>query len=301
MSATSFSQNTISVLITGANGQLGHELQRTAPAGYDLTCVDVQELDITDANAVNTAVENLTPDLIINAAAYTAVDKAEQEPELAFAINRDGAANLARAATTYNARLIHISTDFIFDGTQGHPYKPQDQANPLGVYGASKWQGEQQVNEITNGQALILRTAWVYSSHGANFVKTMLRLMDDHDQLAIVSDQVGSPTWAHGLAQAIWGFAQLPDSSGTFHWTDAGVASWYDFAVAIQDEALALNLLSRQIPIKPIITADYPTPAKRPHYSVLDKTQTWQMLGYTAPHWREALRQMLSEVKSEKE
>ncbi|MEW5755431.1 MAG: dTDP-4-dehydrorhamnose reductase [Pseudomonadota bacterium] len=284
------------ILLTGANGQLGFELQRTAPAGTTIVATDVGELDITNAEAVEILAERTKPNMIINAAAYTAVDKAEQEQGEAYAINAEGAAHLASAAHRYNARLVHISTDFVFDGKKSTPYLPADTPIPLSVYGASKLKGEQRVREITQGDALIVRTAWVYSSHGANFVKTMLRLMREREQLGVVSDQIGSPTWTKGLANAIWGLVAKSDLKGVYHWTDAGVASWYDFAVAIQEEALQLGLLDKTIPIRPILTTQYPTPATRPAYSVLDKTATWAALETTPIHWREQLRQMLMEL-----
>lgn len=288
------------ILLVGAQGQLGWELQRTAPAGLTLHALDRAALDITDAAAVQACVEALRPGLIINAAAYTAVDRAEQEPALAYAVNRDGPAHLAAAAAACGARLVHVSTDFVFDGTLGRPYRPEDPVKPLGVYGASKAAGEAAVREALGGAALILRTAWVYSAHGANFVKTMLRLMRERERLGVVADQVGTPTWARDLARALWRAAEL-GLTGTHHWTDAGVASWYDFAVAIQEEALALGLLTRPIPIDPIATADYPTPARRPAYSVLDKTAFWTALGRPAGHWRVGLRGMLKELRVEGE
>ena len=285
------------VLLTGANGQLGWELQRTCPAQIELHAHDADTLDITDAAAVHEAIHALKPAWIINAAAYTAVDKAESEVELAYAVNRDGARHLAAAVRTVNARMVQVSTDFIFNGEHGHPYRPDDLPAPLSVYGASKLEGEIAVHETLGEQALILRTAWVYSSHGHNFVKTMLRLMSERESLGIVADQIGSPTWAHGLAQAIWQSIERK-LHGTHHWTDAGVASWYDFAQAIFDEARALGLLERDCAIRPIATTDYPTPAHRPGFSLLDKSATWQALSIQYPaHWRTQLRAMLNESK----
>jgi dTDP-4-dehydrorhamnose reductase len=299
----------IRILLTGANGQLGWELQRTQPEHMELYAHDRATLDITQAQCVHHAVQTLKPHWIINAAAYTAVDKAESEPKLAYAVNRDGARHLAEAARTVGARMVQISTDFVFDGQQSHPYLPslpggegpgESGAIPtVCTYGASKQAGELAVLEVLGKDALILRTAWVYSSHGHNFVKTMLRLMRERDSLGVVADQIGTPTWAKGLALALWRAIEK-DITGIHHWTDAGVASWYDFACAIQDEAVALGLLDRPIPIRPIRTVDYPTPAQRPAFSVLDKTATWQALGITIPeHWRQALRHMLRELGPE--
>lgn len=283
-------------LLAGANGQLGRELQHQArEADYPLRAFDRQTLDITDAAAVNAVIGDLRPEIILNAAAYTAVDRAEREPEFAYAVNRDGAANLARAARACGAKFVHVSTDFIFDGAKGSPYKIDDAPGPQGVYGASKLAGETAVQEIMAGETLIIRTAWVYSAHGNNFVKTMLRLMRERDELRVVEDQIGSPTWARGLADCIW---RMLDRGliGVHHWTDAGAASWYDFAMAIFEEARNLGLLSRPVRVEPITTAEYPTPAKRPSYSVLDKSTTWRALDHVAPHWCVSLREMLREV-----
>jgi len=284
-------------LITGANGQLGWELQRTRPDDWEIIALSRTELDITDSAAVAALFKKHQPDLVINAAAYTAVDKAESEKDDAYEVNAHGAANIAKAVENSGARLIHISTDFVFDGRKSQPYLPGDKPNPLSVYGASKLQGEQSVLAATMNKALVLRTGWLYSSHGSNFVKTLLKLLAERKEISIVADQVGTPTWARGLARAICHFADIPEARGIYHWTDAGVASWYDFAAAIQEEAHKLGILQGLIPVMPIRTEDYPTPARRPPYSVLDKTATWKTLGYTASHWRVSLRQMLEELK----
>ena len=282
------------VLLLGAQGQVGWELQRSQPPSVKLYALGRQDLDIRDADKLRKAVESFQPDCLINAAAYTAVDRAESEAGMAYAINRDGAAHCALAAQSCGAHLIHISTDFVFDGAQSTPYQPGAPVAPLGVYGGSKAAGEQHVREILGDAALILRTAWVYSAHGSNFVKTMLRLMAERDVLRVVGDQAGTPTWAAGLARAIWSAIDHPDFTGIQHWTDAGVASWYDFAVAIQEEALAAGRLRRSIPIEMIPTSGYPTPAPRAAYTVLDKSTSYATLG-PAPHWRAALRQMFAE------
>jgi dTDP-4-dehydrorhamnose reductase len=229
------------------------------------------------------------------------VDKAESEKDKAYEVNTSGAANIAKAAEDSHTRLIHISTDFVFDGNTSQPYLPIENPAPISVYGASKLNGEQAVSAKTVNKAVILRTGWVYSSHGNNFVKTILNLLAVREEISVVADQVGSPTWAKNLAKAIYQFAKIPNTTGIFHWTDSGIASWYDFAVAIQEEAHQLGILQSFIPIIPIRTEDYPTPAKRPAYSVLDKTATWQTLGYYALHWRKALRLMLEELKERSE
>lgn len=282
------------VIITGANGQLGFELRRTAPENSVLLALTRSELDITSRDSVFACIAREQPGVIINCAAYTAVDRAESEIEKAHAVNQIGPRYLAEAARQHNALLVHISTDFVFDGSQGRPYSIEDRPNPLSVYGKSKLAGENEV--MTSGaEAFIVRTAWLYSSHGNNFVKTMLRLMKERESIGVVTDQIGTPTWANSLARVIW---QLIDRNarGLFHWSDAGVASWYDFAVAIQEEAHALGLLQKQIPIQPIATADYPLPAHRPGFSVLDKTAACRLLGHQPDHWRTNLRQMLKEL-----
>jgi dTDP-4-dehydrorhamnose reductase len=282
------------ILVTGSNGQLGWELQRSQPTAVNVVWTDVAELDIANLAAVNKLVQSVKPEVIINAAAYTAVDRAEAESELSFKINRDGAGNLAKAAQLMGSRILHVSTDFVFDG-QGKPYQPADAVNPLSVYGASKSEGEQAVLTECD-KALVVRTAWVYCSHGGNFVKTMLKLMAEKPALNVVCDQVGSPTWAKGLATTLWAYSQLPNAAtGIVHYTDSGVASWYDFAVAIQEEALALGLLKEAVPITPISASQYPTPAKRPGFSVLDKASSMAVVG-NAPHWRVQLREMLKEL-----
>lgn len=285
------------ILITGADGQLGRELQHRLPDDWQLFALNRTDLDITDSAAVNSVFQRYQPDLVVNAAAYTAVDKAEGDNEKAFAVNGEGAENIAGAAADFRVRLIHISTDFIFDGTKSRPYQPDDKPNPISVYGLSKFEGEKAVLRKSLDRAIILRSGWIYSSHGSNFVKTMLKLMKERDEISVVADQVGTPTWAGDFARAVYKLAEKKNINGIYHWSDAGVASWYDFAVAIQDEARQMGILTKPAAVKPIRTEDYPTPAKRPQYSVLDKTETWKTLGYTARHWRQALRSMLEEVK----
>ncbi len=283
-------------MIPGAGGQLGWELLATAPAGWSTLGYSSVELDVARPEQIAEVLERERPALVINAAAFTGVDAAEREQERAEAVNTRGAAHLAQGARRVGARLIQVSTDFVFDGSQGHPYLPSDEAHPLGVYGRTKLAGEREVARVLGGAALIIRTAWLYSGRGRNFVLAMLRLMGERDSVAVVSDQVGTPTWARGLAEAIWAAADHPELRGIHHWTDSGVASWYDFAVAIQEEALVLGLLSRLVPIRPLRTEDYPTDARRPPYSVLDKTATVTALGRGAAHWRQNLRMMLREL-----
>ncbi len=282
------------VLITGATGQVGRALLSTAPAGAAITATGSAALDIGDTDAVARCVQSIGPDLIINAAAYTAVDRAETEEAAAHRVNAQAVGTLAACARGMGARLVHISTDFVFDGRQTTPYAPGDAPNPLGAYGRTKLAGEAAAGD----DALIVRTAWVYAASGANFVATMLRLMAERDTVRVVADQIGTPSWATGLARALWSLAADQGRTGIYHYTDSGVASWYDFAVAIQEEALANGLLARAVPIIPIATADYPTAARRPAYSVLDTRTTIAALGAPPPHWRTQLRHMLHELKA---
>ena len=280
-------------LVLGSNGQLGCALADTLPADIDFVGFDLPELDITNANSVLDVCRKVQPGVIVNAAAYTAVDQAESNPRQATAINVDGPRNVADSASAIGARLIHISTDFVFDGASSSPYSPDTPPNPLSVYGRTKRDGELAVLGAIPDASVIVRSAWLYSRTGGNFVKTMLRLMGQRDELSVVSDQIGTPTWAESLAEAVWAFVGVPSLSGIYHWTDQGEASWNEFAIAIQDAALELGLLSEAIPIHAITTADYPTPAQRPCYSVLDISATCAALGIQPTHWRVNLRKML--------
>ncbi len=281
------------ILVTGAGGQLGQELLRRAPVAHEVHGLDRNALDIGDDSAVRRCVDDLRPQAIINAAAYTAVDRAESDVDNAHRINATAVGSLAKAAASCGARLIHVSTDFVFDGTQSTPYRPDDRTQPLGIYGLSKCRGEEAVLASAS-DALIVRTAWVYSAHGGNFVKTMLRVMRERPEVRVVADQIGTPTSAATLAGALWSLLDTQAPAGIYHYTDAGAASWYDFACAIREIAQQISGES-PAPVLPIRTQDYPTPAKRPAYSVLDKTSTYALIG-NAPHWREPLRDVLSEL-----
>lgn len=281
-------------LVTGANGQLATELAARAPEGWSVEAMSRADLDIRDAAAVTAVVARSAPDLILNAAAYVAVDKAEGDSDTAYAVNRDGPGNLARAAISVGARIAHVSTDFVFDGQKSRAYLPSDTPNPQGVYGASKLAGELAVAAAAPG-GLILRTAWVYSPHGGNFMKTMLRLMAERGEVRVVADQIGTPTAASGLADALWALS-IAGANGIYHHTDAGVASWYDFAVAIAEEGHAAGLLSTLARVIPIPTEAYPTPARRPAFSVLDTASSWALLDRRPPHWRTALRDGLQRM-----
>jgi dTDP-4-dehydrorhamnose reductase len=272
------------VLVAGSGGQLGRALAATAPAGVTLVAPPETEFDIGNAEQVADVVAAARPDLLINAAAWTAVDKAEAEESAALLVNATAVGHLGAAAAECGARFVQISTDYVFDGQACQPYRPETPPAPASAYGRTKLAGEQAA-AAHHAAPLIIRTAWVYAAEGNNFVRTMLRLMAERDEVRVVADQVGTPTHAASLARAIWA---LQGHSGVFHWTDAGITSWYDFAVAIQDEALRLGLLDRNVPIIPIATADYPTPARRPAWSVLDKSTSWAITG-PARHWRHEL------------
>ncbi len=278
------------VLITGAKGQLGSALQRTAPTHAAITAIDVAECDLTHGAMLRALLTDVAPDLILNAAAYTAVDKAESDEATARAINADAVAVMAEAMAQSGGRLVHVSTDYVFDGTASSPYQPEAARNPQSAYGRTKAAGE----DCLGANDILVRTAWVYEAGGANFVRTMIRLMKEREELGVVADQIGAPTWASGLARIIWGLVDK-GASGTFHHCDAGVASWYDFAVAIAEEACARGLIARIPHIRPLTTADYPTPAKRPAFSLLDCRATRAALGEEAVHWRTNLRFMLNE------
>ena len=279
----------MTTLIIGAAGQLGQALAKCT-AG-EVTCWSRAELDLQDVSEIALRIGELQPQLVVNAAAYTAVDKAESEADLAYRVNRDAAGAIATGAARVGARLVHVSTDFVFDGTASSPYTPDAARNPLGVYGASKAAGEDSVMAAAPG-ALIVRTAWVYGAGGKNFVETMLRLMATRDTVSVVADQVGTPTHTGSLARAILALS-AKGVTGVHQFTDAGVASWYDFAVAVHEIARAQGILVGDVMVRPIVTADYPTPARRPAYSVLDKTSTWAALGAPAAHWRSELENML--------
>lgn len=283
------------ILLTGAGGQIARALIASVPPGKDLTALSRQQLDIGDERAVQAAVGDYAPDVIINGAAYTAVDRAEQDSAAAYRGNADGPRYLATAALRHGARLLHISTDFVFDGKSSSPYTPDAPTHPLNVYGASKRAGEEQVLRLLPERVLILRTAWIYAAEGGNFLRTMLRLMNANRAVRVVADQVGTPTAARSVAGVLWKLVDRPEYVGVHHWTDAGVASWYDFAVAIAEESSARGLLPRDVSVTPIATAEYPTAARRPTYSVLDKSSL-AALGVTATHWRAAVRAVLEEL-----
>lgn len=287
------------ILLTGVSGQLGQELLQLLSPTDDVIAVGRDQMDLAAPDTIHTIIDQHQPDIIVNAAAYTAVDRAETEAALAHRINATAPQIMAESAQQIGAALIHVSTDYVFDGQKNTPYRENDSTQPMCTYGQSKLAGEEAVRTLCD-RSLILRTAWVYSAFGkGNFVKTMLRLGRERDELKVVMDQVGTPTWAKHIAAAI--VQLLPKVSdeaiaGTYHFTSSGVASWYDFALAIFEEAQQLGFPLRVKHVRPITTAEFPTPAQRPAYSVLSNQKLISVLGQPAPHWRDGLRQMLIQL-----
>lgn len=290
------------ILLIGITGQIGQELQQTLPSIGEVIGVGRQSLDLSQPEQIQERIAEIKPNVIVNAAAYTAVDKSESESDLAMAINATAPKAIAVAAQNIGATVLHISTDYVFNGQNHTPYKERDPTDPLGVYGKSKLLGEIGVRENCD-RHLILRTAWVYGSRGhGNFVKTMLRLGSERTELKVVTDQIGSPSWSYDIAIAITQL--LPKSwadeniNGIYHFTNSGVASWYDLALATFNEAKQLGFPVKVEQVIPITTAEFPTPTQRPAYSVLAKTKITETLGNYPPYWRDSLRKMLSEWKS---
>ena len=282
------------ILITGGSGQVGHCLKAQLQGCAELSIPDSSALNIADRRSVRQAVETFRPDYIINAAAYTAVDKAESDAERAFAVNRDGARHLAEAAEAAGAAMLHISTDYVFDGAGGAPYDEAAPTAPQNIYGASKLAGEQAVLAACR-RAVVMRTSWVFGAHGQNFVKTMLRLGRERDSLGIVADQYGAPTAAADIAAALITIVcrhtpdQLAERAGIYHYCGSPYASWFEFAETIFAEAAAQGVLAKIPAVKPIATADYPTPAKRPADSRLDCGKIRVVFGIGPCDWHSAL------------
>jgi dTDP-4-dehydrorhamnose reductase len=286
------------ILLTGASGQIGRALIATASGSDELIGPTREELDIADRDAVVDFVARRKPQTIINAAAYTAVDQAENEPEAARSVNESGATHLAESAASIGARMIQLSTDFVFDGRTSIPYDAAAHPNPLSVYGRTKLAGERAVLTELPDRAIVLRTAWVYAAQSENFVSTMLRLMKASPAVRVVADQIGTPTAADSVADVVWALVTRPQLRGVYHWTDAGVASRYDLAVAISEEASAIGLLDRRADVVPITTVDYPTLAERPGFSVLDTRSTIAATGIVPRHWRDRLGAVLREIRN---
>ena len=285
------------VLLIGAKGQVGQELQVTLPSLGEVISIGREELDLTNSEKIGQIIREIHPNYLVNASAYTAVDKAETEPDLAYSINATAPKIMAESAEKIQAKFLHISTDYVFDGRKNTPYLETDLTNPLGVYGQSKLRGEEEIKTV-NSQAIILRTAWVYGSYGkSNFVKTMLRLGKEREELKVVVDQVGSPTWAKDIATAITHLLiNVDNPPGIYNFTNSGVASWFDLTKAIFEEAKISGIPLKIQRVIPITTAEYPTPAVRPAYSVLSGQKISQQLGYIPPYWRDSLKAMLNQI-----
>ena len=285
------------VLLIGAKGQVGQELQVTLPSLGEVISIGREELDLTNSEKISQLIREIHPDYLVNAAAYTAVDKAETEPDLAYSINAIAPKIMAESAEKIQAKFLHISTDYVFDGRKNTPYLETDLTNPLGVYGQSKLRGEEEIKTV-NSQAIILRTAWVYGSYGkSNFVKTMLRLGKEREELKVVVDQLGSPTWSKDIATAITHLLiNVDNPPGIYNFTNSGVASWFDLTKAIFEEAKISGIPLKIQRVIPITTAEYPTPAVRPAYSVLSGQKISQQLDYIPPYWRDSLKAMLNQL-----
>lgn len=282
------------VLVTGAGGQLGSEIRVLSERypQFDFVFVDKDEMPLDQPEKIGSFIGEVRPDWCISCGAYTAVDKAETEKELAFTINGDAAGAIAAACKAVGARLIHISTDYVFDGDSAIPLKEDDPTGPINVYGASKLKGEQ-LAVRNNPETVVIRTAWVYSEFGHNFVKTMIRLMKEKPSLTVIDDQIGSPTYAADLAAVILHIVTAPRFvPGIYHYSNEGRISWYEFALAIKE------IIGSTCPVQPIPTSQYPTPAKRPHYSLLDKRRIKETYGVTVPDWKESLKNCIAKLSS---
>jgi len=301
----------VKVLLTGAAGQLGHALRQQLPGGVELIATSrsgdgaagLLSLDLADAGACRAAVLEHLPDWVLNAGAYTAVDRAESEPELALAVNAGAPRAFAEALLETGGRLLQVSTDFVFNGQQGTPYRPGQPRDPLGAYGRTKAAGEEAVEQVLGetGRGVILRTSWVIGPVGKNFALTMLRLHRERgasgQALGVVEDQVGCPTSTATLAAACWRVITANVQEPVLHWSDAGAASWYDVAIAVGELAQELGLLEQPAVVNPLTTAEYPLPAQRPSYSLLDCSSSRRALGLAPTPWRQALRQLLEVVR----
>lgn len=285
----------MNILLTGASGQIGSELINTCPGSIHLVPFDKDSLNISDYEKVLEIVNTYKPDVVINSAAYTSVELAETEEQLAFQVNKNGVSNLALACAANNIRLIHYSTDYIFDGKKTSPYTIQDKPNPINIYGQSKLEGEREALKINRDKVLIIRTSWIYSKYGNNFVTTMLRLMKNKGQINVIKDQYGTPTWARSVANITWEFVSNPETNGIFHFCDEGSTNWFEFAMAIQEEAIKFNMIEHPAKIIPIESKEYHSKVKRPSYSVLDCEKTWELINAKPDNWRIALGKMMTD------
>jgi len=291
---------TMKILLTGKDGQLGKALADKIPANFNIIALGRQQLDLSSEEACRQAVMEHRPDWVLNAGAYTAVDKAESEPELAMAVNAGAPKAFSQALSEIGGRLLQVSTDFVFNGSQGHPYHCDQPVDPINVYGATKAEGERLVQEtLATTKYCILRTSWVYGPVGNNFCVTMLRLhrqkAPQNETLRVVADQIGCPTSTLSLAKACWSVINH-EASGIHHFCDAGAASWYDFAIAIGDAGVAAGIINQSAKVVPITTSEYPTPAKRPGYSLLDCTTTKKALELDTDQWRKELSVVMEKI-----
>ena len=288
------------ILVTGSNGQLGKELRDLASSfpKYEFVFLSKEDMPIHNFELVRVFFNSVKPAFCLNCAAYTAVDKAESEKELAFQINSEAVGVLAAVCKEHHTKFIHVSTDYVFNGQSTYPYTENFPTDPINTYGASKLEGEKQALDL-NRETIIIRTSWVYSSHGKNFVKTMMRLMNEKDSINVVNDQIGSPTYAADLAEAILNIIDLSQEAnrqwvpGIYNFSNEGIISWYEFAQAIKD------LIHCPCDVKPIPTSAYPTPAKRPAYSVLDKTKIQETYGVHLKDWKESLQRCIDKMQND--
>ncbi len=283
-------------LITGGDGQVARALLRLAPPGIQVIAASKTELNLVDSNLIRAAIDAASPDVVVNTAAYTAVDRAESDREAVFAANVEGVRALAECCARRNTRLIHLSTDYVFDGRSTVAYEPHFATCPVNVYGASKLKGEQEIAAIRDLSWTVIRTSWLYAPWGRNFLLTMIKLMRERGSVAVVGDQTGSPTSVLNLARFIWKAALTPDAKGILHYADSGVATWYDFAVAIHQEALTTGLLARPAEIRSTTTSEYETAAKRPRFSVLSTVSSLATVAFSPPPWPEALKEVMREL-----
>ena len=283
------------VLLFGGSGQLGTALRREIGGAHDLLMPTSREVDLLDAAAVRDAARDARADVMINAAAYTRVDDAEREAEQAFAVNEAAPRAMAAAAAAAGSRLVHISTDYVFDGEGGAPFPASAAEAPVNVYGASKLAGERAVLAECP-QASVIRTAWLHSGGGVNFLATAVRVLRSGTTMRVVDDQVGTPTRAAHLAQAIARLLDRPDVTGLLHFTDAGVASWFDVADAVLETLRARGMVGDDVSVVPVASTEYPRPARRPRVTILDKHESWSRIGYTPPHWRVGVRASTHEL-----
>jgi dTDP-4-dehydrorhamnose reductase len=285
----------VRALVTGAGGQLGVELLRTAPKDVHVTGLKHSECDIADRASVDAAFAEIRPDVVINAAAYNAVDDAEKNSKVAYAVNATGPGNLARAAERAGSRIIHISTDYVFDGASREPYRPTDATNPLNTYGKSKLAGEREVEQAASDH-LIIRTSWLFSAHGRNFLQIILAELKGGRPVRAINDQVSVPTACRGLAQAIWLCAPRRGPTGVAHWVDKGKATRYHQAVAIREMALRREIIASAEPVEGISISEFPSAAVRPRYSVMDGSALSRQIGKQQRPWKDWLREILDEI-----